>query len=817
MGASAWADEASLDPVGVFTWTNTPTITYDASATSWAINQGGITGGKIGKYAGPYAIVKFDASVISGKTLLSAKLDFDITAGAYNSSINIAQMSDASFDPATVTTESFDASATQFQSGDWSTKNTTTHFSYDVATRVEANNVIAFAIYTNTAREQTLKNVKLNLEYSAAAVEKFEYELNAVDESNTKIKTLVSGEEFEGKTVTAYFPYMFYEGDKLYTTASSPYSVEFDKDNKVKTVTYTEASNSIVAYMEGESVFTESGEDAVCSNGKWGHAEGKKTAVISTLPAGKYTATIYLKANGNRSIVLRNTANTDVETNVIASLPIDRNSAAGLYTSDEFLITKTTTIGFSGYTTNGSTNQSADIDYILITKTGEAPQYTYTANYYNSDNWENVYAYTFGDETMGEWPGTQLTATDGIYNVIFEAAAAPNNIIFNNGKDGDAKKQTADLAFEDGASYNSNGKLSIYTATFTTNCGWEKVYAYAWSGENGVNGKQLGEWPGTQITAEGGKYSVSVLANNAPEYIIFNNGEEGDAKKQTSDLVFEDGKAYSWNAYTVTFVKNNGWSNVYAYPFTNNAAVDKEWPGTLLSSETDTYSYTFTGIAAPEYIIFNNGNGGEGNQTEDLVFENGAIYNAGGVSTVTKTISAAGYATYCSAIALDFSSATGLTAYIAKKDDSNNVTFTTVTKVPANTGVLLKGNEGTYTINVTSDATDDVTGNVLKGVTAETTVEPGAFVLMNGTSGVGFYKTTKEFTVGANTAYIEALPNSEARSFIGFNFDDNTTTAIEGVATVKMNSDEIFNLQGQRVTKATKGLYIINGKKVMVK
>jgi hypothetical protein len=108
-----------------------------------------------------------------------------------------------------------------------------------------------------------------------------------------------------------------------------------------------------------------------------------------------------------------------------------------------------------------------------------------------------------------------------------------------------------------------------------------------------------------------------------------------------------------------------------------------------------------------------------------------------------------------------------------------------------------------------------VDGNVLVGVTKDTQVAAGAFVLLNGDQGVGFYKTTKAFTVGANTAYIEALPTT-AR-FIGFDFDDEVTTAIEGIAAEKMNNGEVYNLQGQRVVKAQKGLYIVNGKKVLVK
>ncbi|MCR5680353.1 MAG: hypothetical protein K6G08_09135 [Prevotella sp.] len=322
--------------------------------------------------------------------MLTATLDFDITAGANNSSINIAQLNDATFDPATVTTSTFDATATQFQAGDWSEKNSTKHFSYDVSTRVEAANVIAFAIYTNTGREQTLKNVQLKLEYSTGAVAKYDYELNAVDGLGTKIKTLASGDEYEGKSATAYFPYMFDEGGTLYTTATTPYSATFDKDNLTKNITYTEAASTIVAYMEGEAVASESGEDANCSNGKWGHVEGNKKATLATLPRGKYTATIYLKANPNRSIVLRDNANEDNNTNTIISLPISKTSPAGVYTTDEFDIINTTTIAFSGYTTgDGKTNQSADIDYIYITKTGELTSVSATVG---GDGWATFVA-----------------------------------------------------------------------------------------------------------------------------------------------------------------------------------------------------------------------------------------------------------------------------------------------------------------------------------------------------------------------------------------------------------------------------------------
>jgi hypothetical protein len=57
---------------------------------------------------------------------------------------------------------------------------------------------------------------------------------------------------------------------------------------------------------------------------------------------------------------------------------------------------------------------------------------------------------------------------------------------------------------------------------------------------------------------------------------------------------------------------------------------------------------------------------------------------------------------------------------------------------------------------------------------------------------------------------------ADARTFIGFD-DEGTTTAIDRIAAEKMVNGEVYNLQGQRVAQPTKGLYIVNGKKVVMK
>ena len=182
-----------------------------------------------------------------------------------------------------------------------------------------------------------------------------------------------------------------------------------------------------------------------------------------------------------------------------------------------------------------------------------------------------------------------------------------------------------------------------------------------------------------------------------------------------------------------------------------------------------------------------------------------------GDATVSRTITPAKYATYCSPYALDFSGVSGLKAYIAVKSD-NDIVFTQVDDVPANTGVLLKGDAGNYAIPVIAESSTVVTSNEFVGVTEETAnVAAGIYVLLDGASGVGFYRTTTLFTVGANTAYLPASVTNAARKFIAF---DGGATAIKSVKSQQKGSD-VYNLQGQRVKAAKRGLYIVNGKKVI--
>lgn len=191
-------------------------------------------------------------------------------------------------------------------------------------------------------------------------------------------------------------------------------------------------------------------------------------------------------------------------------------------------------------------------------------------------------------------------------------------------------------------------------------------------------------------------------------------------------------------------------------------------------------------------------------------------------TTQSIAVSDAGWKTLCSPYSLDFTDVDGLKAYIITGGTDGVLKKTQVNKVPAGTGLLLSGSATSYNVPIIgqSAATDDVSANKLVGVVADKVKDAmSVYVLMNdATNGLAFYQNTNVFTVGANTAYLPAnFAGSGAPAFFLL-FDDNMqTTAIEKVEAAKAINGTVYNLNGQRVANPTKGLYIVNGKKIAIR
>ena len=188
------------------------------------------------------------------------------------------------------------------------------------------------------------------------------------------------------------------------------------------------------------------------------------------------------------------------------------------------------------------------------------------------------------------------------------------------------------------------------------------------------------------------------------------------------------------------------------------------------------------------------------------------------------TIKDIGKTTWCSEYDLDFTNVAGIKAYTATgyDDISKTIWLTRVMKVPAGTGILVKGDAGTYKIphaEVQSAYANWFVGNLGETISISATDGDKTNYYLSGKDGT-FVSVNGSANIGKNKAYLQ-LPTSVfggTRS-IGISYDDEDgTTSIKNLTTDLTEGEGAwYTLQGQRVAKPGKGLYIKNGKKVIVR
>lgn len=177
----------------------------------------------------------------------------------------------------------------------------------------------------------------------------------------------------------------------------------------------------------------------------------------------------------------------------------------------------------------------------------------------------------------------------------------------------------------------------------------------------------------------------------------------------------------------------------------------------------------------------------------------------------TVTIPSSGYGSLAVAQGLDFSGVEGLTAYVVTKTTNDAVTLTSVDELPASSGVILKGTPNApYSIPVKADAAYAGTNLLSAAVTATDIEANTAYILQYGE----FHLVTAASTVPAGKAYLLATHVPSPARTMNFVFEDETQ-GISAVETAKAQDGQTYNLAGQRVKNAVKGLYIVNGKKVI--
>lgn len=334
------------------------------------------------------------------------------------------------------------------------------------------------------------------------------------------------------------------------------------------------------------------------------------------------------------------------------------------------------------------------------------------------------------------------------------------------------KKNDTDVDGQNTATVTANG------ITFTmTDAG--KTFQYGSGsvtmGENTYVPLKLSTGCGVNVTFPEGKVATKAIvygwsASGNGQLTAFKESNDAEAKSvDVSGDVF-----YATNQTTDTY------PSVYEYNLDN-------W---------ESLYFTAIGSASQPYVVI------------DFVLADKAS------ETVTATIkSECCLATFCSDKALDFSAVEGLTAYIVTSTEIF-AQLKKVTKVPAGTGLVLMGDAKNYEIPVIATA-DDIEGNLLKAAMTVTTAVRGDYVLAYKDNTRGFFLAQEDLQIPAGKAYLHIGSGEDAPAFLPF--DAETT----GIGATLKNSEkankEIFNLAGQRVSQPTKGLYIVGGRKVVVK
>ena len=393
-----------------------------------------------------------------------------------------------------------------------------------------------------------------------------------------------------------------------------------------------------------------------------------------------------------------------------------------------------------------------------------------------------------------------------------------------------------------------------YQVTFVNEAGWEgDIYAYAWTGDGESEVKLLGDWPGTQMENEGNN-TFSITLPSAAEYIIFTNNNGS----QTADLAFVNNKQYTnaeepADSYTVKFVNIAGWNDVYVYGW--NGSTNSGWTANkaektstvnVFGVDADVYECTISLSVEPKNLIFHNN---DGTQTQDLQWVEGATYSyddtekgyflftddanqfkpaqtfdvAGAKASYARKFTPGNVCTVVLpfAIGADVAKAAGKFYRITSIADGY-IRGTEETPAPYVPYIFIPAKDNPFTNigigqlpAVQNNSITTAEGYTLQFVTETTELASDASYDYYGFSNGKFVKAAYA-TVNPFRSYIKVAKSANAPATLIWT-DDEATGISSLKADIQNGKANVYDLQGRRVLNPVRGLYIVNGKKVIVK
>ena len=314
-------------------------------------------------------------------------------------------------------------------------------------------------------------------------------------------------------------------------------------------------------------------------------------------------------------------------------------------------------------------------------------------------------------------------------------------------------------------------------------------------------------------------YTIKVLASNDKENykeIYTATGLPASGNKRWDSETIEMGAEYRYIRFNVTETKTQNrtyWHMSEFDMFTTNTSI------------ADKYKAVVNEVSALKNVC--DANASVNNKIADLnnaaADINAAVEAVNAGLPYTLAVSDAGYAT----LMLGYNTIipSSVEAYTVSAVNDGYVTLTQVQGVlPAQAPILVKANAGEHYFNKTTEASADLGNNWLEGTLVDAVIQKAegwSYYVLGVVDGeVGFYNATlgndeTQFKNAANKAYLLVQGKSTVASY-SFRFPGTT-----GISEVKGENGEvkaIFDLTGRKVNEITApGIYIVNGKKVLVK
>ena len=461
-------------------------------------------------------------------------------------------------------------------------------------------------------------------------------------------------------------------------------------------------------------------------------------------------------------------------------------------------VTKDNSIEYANYTIKRVCNNNVIDQTQSNGIVGNNPELdnSYKDNFYNEDN-SIKYIYVSDDaasKTVTEDGSTVVTVT---YREAATYKYTVNNNINDYAVSGTAfEGDNATVAFskyilKDGVLYETNAINQQYNLTFAVN------------EDNIIKTINYKKTSIDNVVYYSETEDISTLTPTNAGYIPI-RCSNGQGAYATTDAVITKLPAGTYTLTTAVFGNSSENFNFNFYAGENNV-----FSITTTGSLSEGTSSSFRLTEPTDIILKQAGNAGRSPKVLDYIIIK--------QEAATVSVSNAGYATYATTnniVVPDNNDVKVMTVKV--NDDNSTITLNEIpanTVIPAGTGILVKAPAGNCDFVVTSDKCETLAYNDLKAATEDvTSVEDKYFALTKIGEKVGFALVENGVVIPAGKAYLE-VPKGTAAKFFGL---DGEATGINSVKTAKADG-AYYTLEGVKTTKPVKGLYIHNGKKIVVK